>query len=72
MERPDPVTLKRMRAALNAMDRLPRTVFERVRFGGAGYAQIGADLGITVGEVEAHFAAALLHLSLYMDCKERR
>ncbi len=54
--------LRRIEHALNTMDELPLAVFERARYRDLDYHQIAAELGITVKEVERHFAAAMLHI----------
>lgn len=54
--------LRRMEAALAAMDDLPRAVFERHCFRDLDYVQIAAELDIGVDEVERHLAAAMLHI----------
>jgi DNA-directed RNA polymerase specialized sigma24 family protein len=41
---------------------LPRAVFVRHRFEDASYAEIAAELRITIAEVEGNIAAAMLHL----------
>lgn len=59
--------LRRIAQALDTMDELPRAVFERHRYRDLDYHQIAAELGITVRQVERHFAAAMLHI---MRCTE--
>ena len=49
------------------MDALPRAVFERARFRNLDYVQIAGELGITVTDVEQHFAAAMLHILDHTD-----
>ncbi|MBW8743531.1 MAG: hypothetical protein JF628_04170 [Sphingomonas sp.] len=56
-----------MRAALETMDEMQRAVFERARFDGLDYQQIGAQLGLTIREVERHLASALLHIWRHTD-----
>lgn len=63
--------VRRMRAALDAMDPVTRTVFERVRLDGQDYAQIAKELGLTIREVERRFADALLQIWRYLDRAER-
>ncbi|RIV84392.1 hypothetical protein D2V17_11895 [Aurantiacibacter xanthus] len=59
--------LRLIEQALATMDELPRAVFERARFGNLNHAQIADELGITVTEVEQHFAAAMLHIVDHTD-----
>ena len=59
--------LRRIEQALATMDELPRAVFERARFQNLDYAQIADELGITINEVEQHFAAAMLHIVEHTD-----
>ena len=59
--------LRRIRGALDTMEELPLAVFERHRYRDLDYHQIAAELGITVGQVERHLAAAMLHI---MRCTE--
>ena len=59
--------LRRMEHALATMDELPRAVFERARFQNLDHVHIADELGITVTEVEQHFAAAMLHIVNHTD-----
>ena len=54
--------LRRLRKALGTMPVEVRAVFDRHRFGELGYAEIAAELGIAIVEVERRMAAAMLHL----------
>ena len=54
--------LRRIERALDTMEELPLEVFERHRYRDLDYHQIAAELGITVRQVERHFAAAMLHI----------
>lgn len=63
--------IRRMREALDAMDPVTRTVFERVRLDGQDYAQIAKELGLTIREVERRFADTLLQIWRYLDRAER-
>jgi DNA-directed RNA polymerase specialized sigma24 family protein len=63
--------IDRMRAALDAMDPVTRTVFERVRLDGRDYVQIANELGLTIREVEQRFADALLQIWRQLDRTER-
>jgi len=63
--------IRRMREALDAMDPVTRTVFERVRLDGRDYAQIANELGLTIREVEERFADALLQIWRHLDRAER-
>lgn len=59
--------VRRIEKALTTMDALPRAVFERARFRNLDYVQIAGELGITVTDVEQHFAAAMLHILDHTD-----
>lgn len=59
--------LHRIEQALATMDELPRGVFERARFRNLDYLQIADEFGISVTEVEMHFAAAMLHIVKHTD-----
>jgi len=61
----------RMRAALNAMEPVTRTVFERVRLDSRDYPQIAEELGLTIHEVEQRFADALLQIWRHLDWADR-
>ena len=66
--RPDEVLagqqcLMRMRAALEAVSPRTREVLFMQRLDGISYAQIGAELGISVSAVEKHMARALVILA---------
>ena len=63
--------IDRMRAALDAMAPVTRTVFERVRLDGRDYVQIANELGLTIREVEQRFADALLQIWRQLDRTER-
>ena len=59
--------------AERAVDRLPpmtRKVFLAIRVEELAYSQIAARFGITVADVEAHFAVALRMLANAMDEKD--
>ncbi|CAN5360844.1 hypothetical protein BH10PSE14_BH10PSE14_28940 [soil metagenome] len=58
----DAVILERLAEGLKSMPALPRAVFVRHRFDDASYAEIAAELRITIAEVEGNIAAAMLHL----------
>jgi len=60
----------RMREALDTMDPVTRTVFERVRLDGRDYAQIADELRLTVAEVERRFADALLQIWQHLERAE--
>jgi RNA polymerase sigma-70 factor (ECF subfamily) len=68
----DPGTVHRLKRALDSMHEMERAVFERVRFGDQDYSQIAAELGLSVREVERHFAAALLHIWRVLDREDGR
>jgi len=59
--------IDRMREALDAMDPVTRTVFERVRLDGRDYVQIADETGLTIREVEQRFADALLQIWWHLD-----
>jgi RNA polymerase sigma-70 factor (ECF subfamily) len=59
--------LERMRDALDAVSRRTRVIFFMHRLDGFSYAQIAAQLGITVSAVEKHVASALAILADVSD-----
>ena len=58
----DAVGLERLAEGLKSMPALPRAVFVRHRFDDACYAEIAAELRLTIAEVEGNIATAILHL----------
>lgn len=58
----DAVILERLAEGLKSVPAMPRAVFVRHRFDDASYAEIAAELRISIAEVEGHIAAAMLHL----------
>jgi RNA polymerase sigma-70 factor (ECF subfamily) len=62
-----PARLERLRAAFASMPAATRDVFAMHRFDDLPYDRIALRLGIEVDEVEAHIAAALIHLSRALD-----
>lgn len=63
--------IRRMRAALDAMDPVTRAVFERVRLDDRSYVEIADELGLTIDEVERGFAEALLQIWRHLDRGDR-
>jgi len=63
--------IRRMREALDAMDPTTRSVFERVRLDDRDYASIAHELGISMSDVEHHFADALLQIWRHLDLADR-
>lgn len=59
--------LRRIRRALETMPRRHYEVFVRLTPRTKTYPQIAAELGISVRRVERRFAAALVHISRYVD-----
>ena len=59
--------LRRIGHALATMDQRSFEVFERVRYRKLDYVEIGAELGLTIKQVERAFAGALLHISRCVD-----
>lgn len=59
--------LERLQAAFANMPAPTRDVFAMHRFDGLPYERIALRLGIEVDEVEAHIAAALIHLCRALD-----
>ena len=58
----DAVVLERLAEGLKSMPALPRALFVRHRFDDACYAEIAAELRLTIAEVEGNIATAILHL----------
>jgi DNA-directed RNA polymerase specialized sigma24 family protein len=64
---------RQLRRAERAVDRLPcmtRKVFLAIRVEELAYSQIAARFGISVADVERHFAVALRVLAKAMDEKD--
>jgi|GEM_PF-673892 DNA-directed RNA polymerase specialized sigma24 family protein len=62
-----PARLERLQAAFASMPAPTRDVFAMHRFDDLPYDRIAIRLGIEVDEVEAHIAAALIHLCRALD-----
>lgn len=62
-----PARLERLRTAFASMPAPTRDVFAMHRFDDLPYDRIALRLGIEVDEVEAHIAAALIHLCRALD-----
>lgn len=62
-----PARPERLQAAFASMPAPTRDVFTMHRFDGLPYDRIAHRLGIEVDEVEAHIAAALIHLCRALD-----
>jgi RNA polymerase sigma factor (sigma-70 family) len=62
----EPELLSRMEAALRAMPRIQREIFLAVRLDAMAYEEIARRTGLTVRQVEQHFARALYKLSKQM------
>jgi RNA polymerase sigma factor (sigma-70 family) len=61
---PDP--LRRMEAALRAMPRIQREIFLAIRLDDMPYDEIARRTGLTVRQVERHFARSIYKLSKQM------
>lgn len=72
VQRPHSDTVRRLSSALDTMDETERAVFERIRFSDQDYRQIAAELGLSVRQVERHFASALLHIWRMLDREDAR
>lgn len=62
----EPERLSRLEAALLAMPRIQREIFLAVRLDDMPYDEIARRTGLTVKQVERHFARALYKLSKQM------
>lgn len=62
-----PARLERLQAAFASMPAPTRDVFAMHRFDDLPYDRIAIRLGIEIDEVEAHIAAALIHLCRALD-----
>lgn len=62
-----PARLERLHAAFASMPAPTRDVFAMHRFDDLPYERIAIRLGIEIDEVEAHIAAALIHLCRVLD-----
>lgn len=62
--------VRQLEQAVVAMPERTREVFLLHRLLGLGYPEIGERLGLSVGEVERHIAAAMLHLARALDESE--
>lgn len=62
-----PARLERLQAAFASMPAPTRDVFAMHRFDDLSYDRIALGLGFEVDEVEAHIAAALIHLCRALD-----
>lgn len=72
MTNPTPERLKKIERAIRKLPRLERAVFCAIRFENLTYPQIAERHGLTVAEVEAVFARALLNVMRRLDWKPRR
>ncbi|WP_439603868.1 RNA polymerase sigma factor [Shinella sp.] len=72
MTNPTPERLKQIERAIRKLPRLQRAVFCAIRFEDLTYTQIAERHGLTVVEVEAVFARALLNVMRRLDWKPRR
>lgn len=63
----DPDFLKRLEDALLNMPRIQREIFLAIRLDDMSYEEIGHRTGLTVKQVERHFARSLYKLVKQMD-----
>lgn len=66
-EPPSAELLRRIERALDAMPPRPRAVFECARWRDLDNAEIAAELGLSVRQVECALAAALVHIKRCVD-----
>jgi RNA polymerase sigma factor (sigma-70 family) len=59
--------LSRIQQAIEALPEPRRSVYRLHLFQGLGYLEIGAELGLSTGEVERHIAASIVRI----DCALR-
>lgn len=71
LNRKDRVRLARLEAAVARMEEPVREIFLMLRVDGLAYPEIGAQLGLSVAEVEKGFAEAMVHLTRVLDEAER-
>lgn len=64
---PDPEIIKQLEAGLLRMPKLRREIFLAVRVDDLSYAQIAEHTGLTVEQVERHFAQSMLALRDALD-----
>lgn len=64
--------LARLERAVASMEEGARMVFLMHLLDGFDYREIGRRLGMSVGEVEARFAAAMYHMSCELDAGDER
>ena len=72
MTNPTPKRLKQIERAIRKLPRLQRAVFCAIRFEDLTYIQIAERHDLTVAEVEAVFARALLNVMRRLDWKPKR
>ena len=70
MSRDDKLRLWRAERAVDRLPPMTRKVFLAIRVEEMRYSEIAEKLGISVAEVEAHFAVALRMLAKAMDKKD--
>ena len=70
MSREQRLQLWRAERAVDRLPRMTRKVFLAIRVEELRYSEIAARFGISVADVEAHFAAALRILMKVMDEKD--
>lgn len=58
----DAETIARLEQALRRMPRLRREIFLAIRFDNLAYPEIAARTGLSVRQVERHFAKSLRHI----------
>ena len=68
--REERLQLWRAERAVDRLPRMTRKVFLAIRVEELSYSQVAARFGITVADVEAHFAVALRMLAKHMDEKD--
>ena len=70
MSREDRLRLWRAERAVDRMEEMDRKVFLAIRVEELSYSEIAARFGITVADVEWHFAGSLRVLTSAMDEKD--
>jgi len=70
MSREDKLRLWRAERAVDRLPGMTRKIFLAIRVEELSYSQVAARFGITVADVEAHFAVALRVLFEVMDEKD--
>lgn len=64
---PDPEIIERLEAGLHGMPKLRREIFLAVRLDDLPYSEIAERTGLSVEQVEGHFAESMLAISDALD-----